>query len=35
LYPEPNLLVAFRSETFHEVLPVAAGVRWTLATWFQ
>lgn len=35
LYPEPNLLVAFKSETYHEVLLVAAGVRWTLATWFQ
>jgi SM-20-related protein len=34
LYPEPNLLVAFKSEVYHEVLPVMAGFRWTLVTWF-
>jgi predicted 2-oxoglutarate/Fe(II)-dependent dioxygenase YbiX len=35
LYPEPNLLVAFRSGVCHEVLPVMAGCRWTLVTWFH
>jgi predicted 2-oxoglutarate/Fe(II)-dependent dioxygenase YbiX len=34
LYPEPNLLVAFKSGVYHEVLPVMAGFRWTLVTWF-
>jgi SM-20-related protein len=28
-------LVAFRSETTHEVLPVTHGVRYTVATWFR
>ena len=35
LYPEPNLLVAFKSGVYHEVLPVLAGFRWTLVTWFH
>jgi len=28
-------LVAFRSETTHEVTPVAHGERYTIATWFR
>jgi predicted 2-oxoglutarate/Fe(II)-dependent dioxygenase YbiX len=35
LHPIPALLVAFRSATCHEVLPVMAGCRWTLVTWFH
>jgi SM-20-related protein len=44
-YTAPNLrvtagaaagsLVTFRSETTHEVTPVAHGVRYTIATWFR
>jgi predicted 2-oxoglutarate/Fe(II)-dependent dioxygenase YbiX len=30
----PGLLVAFRSETLHEVQPITAGQRCTVATWF-
>ncbi|MBI1883851.1 MAG: 2OG-Fe(II) oxygenase [Chlamydiae bacterium] len=32
---EKGLLVAFRSEEIHEVLPVTSGVRSTLAVWFN
>jgi SM-20-related protein len=34
LYPETNLLVAFKSEIYHEVRPILDGFRWTLVTWF-
>jgi SM-20-related protein len=32
---EPGALVAFRSETTHEVTPVTHGVRYSIATWFR
>ncbi|MDB4950570.1 MAG: hypothetical protein JWM27_3219 [Gemmatimonadetes bacterium] len=32
---DPGTLVAFRSETTHEVTPVAHGVRYTIVTWFR
>ena len=32
---ETGLLVAFTSDTFHEVLPVTDGKRFTLITWFR
>lgn len=35
LDPEPGLLVAFRSETLHEVRPLTGGERYTIATWFH
>jgi SM-20-related protein len=35
LDPETGLLVAFRSETLHEVRPVRDGRRYTVATWFH
>jgi SM-20-related protein len=31
---EPGLLVAFRSDTVHEVRPVTAGRRYTIVSWF-
>ncbi|MGH9409297.1 MAG: 2OG-Fe(II) oxygenase [Vicinamibacterales bacterium] len=31
---EPGMLVAFRSETLHEVRPVILGRRFTVVTWF-
>ncbi len=31
----PGSMVAFRSETTHEVTPVTHGVRYTIATWFR
>ncbi|HYP28844.1 MAG TPA: 2OG-Fe(II) oxygenase [Blastocatellia bacterium] len=34
LEAEPGLLVAFRSDTLHEVSPVTGGRRYTIATWF-
>ena len=34
LKPEPGLLIAFRSETIHEVTPVSHGLRLTVVTWF-
>lgn len=34
LESETGLLVAFRSETLHEVRPVTGGERCTIATWF-
>jgi SM-20-related protein len=35
LYPALGLLVAFRSNVYHEVLPVMAGERFSLVTWFR
>ena len=35
LLAETGLLVAFRADTFHEVLPVTSGERFTLITWFR
>lgn len=32
---EPGTLVAFRSETTHEVTPVTHGERYTVVTWFR
>ncbi|HET6851381.1 MAG TPA: 2OG-Fe(II) oxygenase, partial [Pyrinomonadaceae bacterium] len=32
---ETGLLVAFRADTFHEVLPVTSGERFTIITWFR
>jgi predicted 2-oxoglutarate/Fe(II)-dependent dioxygenase YbiX len=32
---ETGLLVAFTSDTFHEVIPVTSGERYTLITWFK
>ena len=32
---ETGLLVAFTSDTFHEVLPVTDGERFTIITWFR
>lgn len=31
----PGTLIAFRSETTHEVTPVTAGERYTVVTWFR
>jgi predicted 2-oxoglutarate/Fe(II)-dependent dioxygenase YbiX len=33
LMGDPGLLVAFRSETIHEVAPVTAGERYTIVSW--
>ncbi|MBZ5556391.1 MAG: 2OG-Fe(II) oxygenase [Acidobacteriia bacterium] len=35
LEPEAGLLVAFRSETVHEVAPVTRGTRAVIVTWFH
>lgn len=35
LHGETGLLVAFTSDTFHEVLPVTSGERFTIITWFR
>jgi len=35
LEPEPGLLLAFRSETLHEVTAVTFGQRFTIASWFR
>ena len=35
LMGETGLLVAFKSDTFHEVLPVASGERFTFVSWFR
>lgn len=35
LDPTPGLLVAFRSDIFHEVSPVTAGERCTVVAWFH
>src|SRR5215471_12816180 len=32
--PEPGMLVAFRSDVVHEVLPVTFGRRFTILPWF-
>ena len=32
---ETGLLVAFTSDTFHEVIPVTSGERFTIITWFR
>jgi SM-20-related protein len=32
---ERGLLVAFTAETFHEVVPVTAGERFTIISWFR
>jgi SM-20-related protein len=32
---ETGLMVAFRAETFHEVLPVTSGERFTVISWFR
>jgi SM-20-related protein len=32
---ETGLLVAFTAETFHEVLPVTSGQRFTIISWFR
>jgi predicted 2-oxoglutarate/Fe(II)-dependent dioxygenase YbiX len=34
LTAEPGLLVAFRSDTVHEVRPVTSGRRYTIVSWF-
>jgi predicted 2-oxoglutarate/Fe(II)-dependent dioxygenase YbiX len=31
---ETGLLIAFRSDIFHEVTPVTAGERFTIVSWF-
>lgn len=35
LLGETGLLVAFKSDTFHEVLPVTSGERFTFVSWFR
>jgi predicted 2-oxoglutarate/Fe(II)-dependent dioxygenase YbiX len=35
LTAEPGLLVAFRSETTHEVTPVTTGARYSIVTWYR
>lgn len=35
LMGETGLMVAFRAETFHEVLPVTSGERFTVISWFR
>ena len=32
---ETGLLVAFKADTFHEVLPVTGGERFTIVSWFR
>ena len=32
---EPGTLVAFRSETTHEVTPVTHGERYSIASWYR
>ena len=32
---EPGMLVAFRSETTHEVTPVTYGERYSIASWYR
>jgi len=34
LEPEAGMLVAFRSDVMHEVMPVTSGRRFTIVTWF-
>lgn len=33
--PEPGMLLAFRSETTHEVTPVTHGERYSIASWYS
>ena len=35
LAAEPGMLVAFRSETTHEVTPVTHGERYSIASWYR
>jgi len=35
LMGKTGLLVAFRADTFHEVLPVTSGERFTVISWFR
>jgi SM-20-related protein len=35
LQGETGLLVAFTAETFHEILPVTSGERFTIISWFR
>ena len=35
LMGETGLLVAFKADTFHEVLPVTSGERFTVISWFR
>lgn len=35
LLGEVGLLVAFRADTYHEVLPVTSGNRFTIISWFR
>ena len=35
LMGETGLLVAFKAATFHEVLPVTSGERFTIVSWFR
>lgn len=35
LHGETGLLVAFRADVFHEVVPVTFGERFTMITWFR
>lgn len=35
LASEPGLLVAFRADTIHEVVPVTYGERFTVVSWFS
>ena len=35
LMGETGLLVAFKADTFHEVLPVTGGERFTIISWFR
>jgi len=32
--PAPGLVIAFRSDTLHEVTPVTSGERFTIVSWF-
>jgi SM-20-related protein len=34
LIAQPGLLVAFKSDTIHEVTPIIAGERYSIVTWF-
>ncbi|HWP44750.1 MAG TPA: 2OG-Fe(II) oxygenase [Blastocatellia bacterium] len=31
---QPGLLIAFRSDTYHQVVPVTRGERYTIVSWF-
>lgn len=35
LFGEKGLIVAFTAETYHEVLPVTSGDRFTIISWFR